>query len=86
MIRQVFLIAHPALFDDHLYHVSNIEWSFEITEARFFKTREDAQIHLSRLQDPCQCRKEVWLQGLEPDSLFIKESEQEVQEYFWITI
>jgi hypothetical protein len=81
MKTEVFIITHPGISSDDLYYVCNTEWSWEINEARPFRSEESAKIMLSRLQDKCIARPEVESQGLNPDLLAIKSTALEVADY-----
>jgi hypothetical protein len=85
-LTKVFVITHPGIGSDDLYYVCNTEWSWEINEARPFRSEESAKIMLSRLQDKCEARPEVESQGLKPDLLAIKSIDLEVTDHLVISI
>lgn len=75
--KEVFVICVPFL-DLKLYYVSNNEWSFEITEARFFSSTADAQMVVNRLKTVDS--RSLLLHSINPEELTIKSSVQEVTE------
>lgn len=78
MIKHVNVIYTPYL-NEKLYYVSNNEWSFEIKEARFFSSEEEAQTAINRLKT--HNVRDLNLHSIDPDQLFIESSEQEVTEF-----
>ena len=75
--RLVATIYTPYL-NELLYYVSNHEWSFEIKEARFFNSEQEAHLAINRLKS--HDVRDLNLHSIDPQKLFVKISQQEVAE------
>lgn len=76
--NKVFTIYVPFL-NSKLYYVANEEWSFEITEARYFSCVLEALLRIERLRNYEQ--HALWLHSINPDDLKIESSQQETQSF-----
>lgn len=81
--KDVWVVYAPFL-DLNYYYVSNQEWTFEISEACLFKTKELAEDRINRLKNYEQ--KELDFQGINPDKLSVEHTRLEVSEFLHFTV
>lgn len=82
MKQDIFVIVSPYL-NTVLYYASNINFNFDVNEARFFGKEAEARRHLNRLQTID--RNMIERIDIDPDTLAIQKINLEVQDYLFFT-